>query len=63
MNENGERFANEDCGEPCHDYTGTAVGAQDRVYIVLNDAMVDEAEAQGNKDLRKEIEAAAGGAS
>ena len=63
VNENGERFANEDCGEPCHDYTGTAVGAQDRVYIVLNDAMVDEAEAQGNKDLRKEIEAAAGGAS
>lgn len=58
VNEDGDRFANEDCGELCHDYTGTAVGAQNEVYVILNDAMVDEAEASGNSpDLRKEIEA------
>lgn len=63
VNENGDRFANEDCGELCHDYTGTAVRAQKSAYIVLNDAMIDEAEGQSNKDLRKEIEAAVSGGS
>ena len=58
VNEDGDRFSNEDCGELCHDYTGTAVRAQKRAYIILNDAMIDEAEAAGNADLRKEIEEA-----
>ncbi len=59
VNEDGDRFANEDCGEICHDYTGTAVRAQKRVYVILNDAMMDEAEASGNSpDLRKEVEEA-----
>lgn len=58
INEDGDRFSNEDCGEICHDYTGTAVRAQKRAYIILNDAMIDEAEAAGNADLRKEIEEA-----
>lgn len=61
VNENGDRFANEDCGELCHDYTGTAVRAQKRAYIILNDTMIDEAEAAGSKDLRAEIDAALSG--
>lgn len=59
VNEDGDRFSNEDCGEICHDYTGTAVRAQKETYVILNDDMVDEAEASGNSpDLRAEIEAA-----
>ena len=63
VNEDGDRFANENCGEVCHDYTGTAVRAQKSVYIILNDAMIDEAEAAGSTDLRKEIETALSGSS
>ena len=58
VNEDGDRFANEDCGHVCHDYTGTAVRAQKHVYVILNDDMIDEAESQGNADLRAEMEAA-----
>lgn len=58
VNEDGDRFANEDCGHICHDYTGTAVRAQKRVYVILNDAMIDDAEGQGNTDLRAETDAA-----
>lgn len=58
VNEDGDRFANEDCGHYCHDYTGTAVRAQKRVYIILNDDMIAAAEPQGNPDLRAEIDAA-----
>ena len=46
VNQDGRRFANEDCGETCHDYTGTAVRSQRDVYIVLDDAMIDDMEAQ-----------------
>ena len=46
VNQDGRRFANEDCGETCHDYTGTAVRSQHDVYIVLDDAMIDDMEAQ-----------------
>lgn len=58
VNEDGDRFANEDCGFYCHDYTGTAVRAQKRVYIIMNDEMIAEAEPAGNPDLRAEIDAA-----
>ena len=58
VNEDGDRFANEDCGHVCHDYTGTAVRAQKRVYVILSDAMVDDVESQGSDGLRSEIEAA-----
>lgn len=68
VNENGRRFANEDCGEVCHDYTGTAVRSQKDVYIILDDAMIDDMDAalvgSQNADgstvegVRPEIEAA-----
>ena len=35
VNGDGRRFANEDCGEVCHDYTGTAVRSQEAVYVIL----------------------------
>lgn len=50
VNEKGERFCNEDCGEVCHDYTGTAVRAQERVYIIMSDDMVADAVASGTLD-------------
>ena len=46
----GGRFCNEDCGEVCHDYTGTAVRAQKRVYIIMSDDMVADAVASGTLD-------------
>lgn len=58
VNEDGDRFANEDCGFYCHDYTGTAVRAQKRMYVILNDNMIAEAEEAGNADLRGEIDEA-----
>ena len=45
VNQNGRRFANEDCGETCHDYTGTAVRSQKDVFIILDDAMIDDMDA------------------
>lgn len=50
VNEKGERFCNEDCGDVCHDYTGTAVRAQKRVYIIMSDDMVADAVASGTLD-------------
>ena len=47
VNEQGERFCNEDCGEVCHDYTGTAVRAQKRVYIIMSADMVSDAVSSG----------------
>lgn len=68
VNQNGCRFANEDCGETCHDYTGTAVRSQKDVFIILDDAMIDDMDAalvgSQNADgsivegVRPEIEAA-----
>ena len=68
VNQNGRRFANEDCGETCHDYTGTAVRSQKDVFIILDDAMIDDMDAalagSQNADgsivegVRPEIEAA-----
>lgn len=72
VNQNGRRFANEDCGETCHDYTGTAVRSQKDVFIILDDAIIDDMDAalvgSQNADgsivegVRPEIEAAAMGA-
>ena len=69
VNGDGRRFANEDCGEVCHDYTGTAVRSQEAVYVILDDAMIAEmdknstvttnAEGQQSKSLKDEIDAAA----
>ena len=68
VNEFGRRFANEDCAETCHDYTGTAVRSQGDVYIVVNDAMIDEMDSAlaggtngdgtTTSDIRSQIEAA-----
>lgn len=69
VNGDGRRFANEDCGEVCHDYTGTAVRSQEAVYVILDDAMIaamDEmatvktnADGTATTSLRDEIDAAA----
>lgn len=68
VNQNGRRFANEDCGEVCHDFTGTAVRSQEEVYLLLDDAMIAEMDADATvttnadggktKSLRDEIDAA-----
>lgn len=69
VNGNGRRFANEDCGEVCHDFTGTAVRSQEDVFLVLDDDMIAEmdgdatvttnAEGKQAQSLREEIDAAA----
>lgn len=59
VNEDGERFTNEDVINICNDYNLNAHRSQKQTYIILGSEMVDKAEEQ-IPGLRASIEAAVG---
>ena len=69
VNENGERFCNEDHSAICNDFTKTVFRSQGDAYVLLSEDMIDmmAAEAEGSQnadgttvtDLRSQFEEAA----